>query len=753
MSKSSSQEQLRLFGYTGDWTYRPGDAVHLHVSSEEAMTYRASIVRLRQGDPRPHGPGYRETHVADLGTFEAVPQPTYTGSYVRVAPSARAVPGPVFTIGCWLWPSAPASDRRRGVVSRRDPDSGVGFSLHVNADRTVGIWLSDGSAEWEATSETPLQWRNWTFVGAVVDTLAGSVRLFQLPAKDWLSSGRTEEAFEFDSSTAPSVSESALTDVPLLIGALSDRPEDHYAATGIFVGKLASPFISESHRDVAAQASTDDDDDGLIARWEFSAEVAGPTVVDAGPHGLHGVAINLPARAIPGPHWSMHEVDFRCCPAEFDAIHFHSDDLEDVGWPEALEWVVPEDLASGAYGVRLESDASRTDVVPFFVVPGHGQDRARIAMLMPTLSFQVYTNERIDEVVGEADDSWTDLGRLPSTNSLALMRHPEFGRSQYDRHEDGSGVFYASSKRPALNIRPDYLHMIGSFPEHLGASLYTVDWLDEFEYRYDVITDHQLHRDGSDELAGYDVVITGAHPEYSTIEMNESLERFVATGGRLMYLGGNGYWWVTSIDEGRPHVCEVRRGPVDGTWASDPGELNHSTTGETGGLWRNRGWDPARWLGVSYLAAGFSSRTPPYKIAEQLPPEYDFVFEGIDRPDAIGDAGYVMNGAASYEIDRVFENGSQPPGTVVLASASGYDEAHYSQCLSRAMNVNLHHQADTLRCDLALYTTNTGGAVFSASAIGWSAGLAIDGYDNAASIICCNVLDRFLDRAPVVARG
>ena len=300
MSKSSSQEQLRLFGYTGDWTYRPGDAVHLHVSSEEAMTYRASIVRLRQGDPRPHGPGYRETHVADLGTFEAVPQSTYTGSFVRVAPSARAVPGPVFTIGCWAWPSAPASNRRRGVVSRRDPDGGVGFSLHVNADRTVGIWLSDGSAEWEAASETPLQWRNWTFVSAAVDTLAGSVRLSQLPAKDWLSSGRDEEVFEFDSSTAPSVSASALADVPLLIGALSDRPEDHYSATGIFVGKLASPFISESHRDVVAQASTDNDD-GLIARWDFSAEVAGPTVVDVGPHGLHGVAINLPARAIPGP--------------------------------------------------------------------------------------------------------------------------------------------------------------------------------------------------------------------------------------------------------------------------------------------------------------------------------------------------------------------------------------------------------------------------------------------------------------------
>ena len=588
-------------------------------------------------------------------------------------------------------------------------------------------------------------------MSAVVDLDHKSVRLSQTPARAWQSDGPSVESFDFGDSAAPSISAAALEHVPLLIGALADRPEDHYAATGTFIGKLARPFVSGQGREpIAAAPATGDAVGGLVAWWDFSLDMAGPRVRDVGPHGLDGVAVNLPARAIPGPGWTMREVDFRRCPEEFDAIHFHGDDLEDAGWPVTLQWTVPDALASGAYGFRLESEDSKADVVPFFVVPAPGQARARIAMLMQTVTFQVYTNERIDEAVGEPDESWTDMARMPSANSRALMRHPEFGRSPYDRHEDGSGVFYASSRRPALNIRADYLHMIGQFPEHYGPCLYTVDWLEELEYGYDIITDHQLHHDGDDALAGYEVVITGAHPEYSTLEMNEALERFVASGGRLMYLGGNGFWWVTSIDPQRPHVCEVRRGPIDGTWISAPGELNHSTTGEPGGLWKNRGWDPARWLGVAYGAMGFSTSTPPYRVAVSLPPECDFVFEGIDRDDAIGDSGHIMGGAGSFEIDRHFGDGSEPPSTVVLASASGYNDAHYSRTLSREdMNVEPYGRPDPIRCDIALYTTNTGGAVFSASAIGWSGGLAIDGYDNAVSTITRNVLNRLLDRRPL----
>ena len=66
-----------------------------------------------------------------------------------------------------------------------------------------------------------------------------------------------------------------------------------------------------------------------------------------------------------------------------------------------------------------------------------------------------------------------------------------------------------------------------------------------------MITDEDLHVQGLDRLAGYRVVITGSHPEYWSAAMLDALEAYLADGGRLMYLGGNGFYWVTAWDPQR----------------------------------------------------------------------------------------------------------------------------------------------------------------------------------------------------------
>ena len=69
-----------------------------------------------------------------------------------------------------------------------------------------------------------------------------------------------------------------------------------------------------------------------------------------------------------------------------------------------------------------------------------------------------------------------------------------------------------------------------------------------------------------------------------------ALEAYVRGGGRLMYLGGNGFYWRIAHHPTRPGVIEVRRaeGGVR-AWAAEPGEYHHSFTGEYGGLWRRNG--------------------------------------------------------------------------------------------------------------------------------------------------------------------
>ena len=149
--------------------------------------------------------------------------------------------------------------------------------------------------------------------------------------------------------------------------------------------------------------------------------------------------------------------------------------------------------------------------------------------------------------------------------------------------------------------------------------------------------------------------------------MRAAMVAYLGAGGRLMYLGGNGYYWVTGVDAERPHVIEVRKG-IAGTraWNSEPGELHMSTTGELGGLWRHRGKPPNEIAGNGFKAMGWHAPTPGFK---RQPGSFDqraaFIFEGIGPDETIGDFGLSIGGAAGDELDRIdFALGS-PPHTLL----------------------------------------------------------------------------------------
>jgi N,N-dimethylformamidase len=133
-----------------------------------------------------------------------------------------------------------------------------------------------------------------------------------------------------------------------------------------------------------------------------------------------------------------------------------------------------------------------------------------------------------------------------------------------------------------------------------------LDWLEATGQPYDVVTDDDLHAEGADLVAPYTVVLTGCHPEYYSREMLDALERYLGRGGRLMYMGGNGFYWRVSYPPAQPGLLEVRRAE-DGTraWVEAVGEYYHSSTGEYGGLWRRQGRPPNMLAGVGFVAQGF----------------------------------------------------------------------------------------------------------------------------------------------------
>ncbi len=195
---------------------------------------------------------------------------------------------------------------------------------------------------------------------------------------------------------------------------------------------------------------------------------------------------------------------------------------------------------------------------------------------------------------------------------------------------------------------------------------------------HDVAIDHDLHAHGSELLSQYDVVLLGSHPEYVSVPMRDALEAHLARGGRLMYLGGNGCWWVTDVDPSRPHVIEVRKAMFESGvkgFGVEPGEEFLGVSGRRGGSWRAAGRAPEALFGVGYTAQGFCAARPYTCTPASFDPRVAFVFEGIGADETIGDFGLALGALpVMSSIERYA--GASPPGTLVLAS-SGRHPAEY----------------------------------------------------------------------------
>ena len=297
-------------------------------------------------------------------------------------------------------------------------------------------------------------------------------------------------------------------------------------------------------------------------------------------------------------------------------------------------------------------------------------------------------------------------------------------------------------------MRPHYRHGLVDGPRHLGADLYLGDWLEKKGFEYDVATDEDLHGEGNELLEYYRVVLTGTHPEYYTGPMMTAIEHYLERGGRLMYLGGNGFYWVTSVDPERPHLIEVRRcfsGSHD--WSSAPGECYHSTTGELGGLWRFRDRTPNKLVGVGFTAMGWSGRAPGYVRRQgSFDERAAFIFEGIEEDEIIGDFGLVLGGAAGDELDRIDHQLGTPPHALLLASSRGHDPGilpvleDYNQINAAAL---IQGERTTVRADMVYFETPNDGAVFSVGSICWCGSLS-NHHDNNVSRITENVLRKFM---------
>lgn len=734
---------LPLVGYADRLVAAPGDRIRFMISSE-LPEFSARLVRLGAGPARPHGPGFGERAVpgVEQSVHPGRVQTLHPGSHVVIERPPLLGGETPFSMCAWLWTAIPHHGEQALIAVGDAPDAQIALLIGAGGELELRVGNGDGGMQ-VIRSGVPLQERMWTFVAAAVDPVAGTATLVQDRRIHWpLVPGDASVVEGLDGPVAQPSG-------PLLLGACGSPPGLHLngklEAPALLAGAAGAAELAELAADVPPAEL------GLpvLAAWDFALEPSSRRVVDGGPDARHGRCVNLPMRAVTGRRFSGRTTDFREAPDEYAAISFHDDDLADAGWEPDLELSLPDDLASGVYALRLEAGGA-TDHIPFAVRPPRGVARSPIALLLPTLSHLAYANEH---------GSWTNP--IPATPGVPemLARVGDIDRyaaehrllSIYERHTDGTGVAYSSRLRPIVNLRPGYDMPLLAGPHQFGADVELVAWLDARGIDVDVITDEDLHEEGIELLAGYRVVLTGSHPEYTTMPMLDALQAWVDEGGRLMYLGGNGFYWVTSLHPEEPHVLEVRRGH-SGTrvWASEPGDVHHASTGELGGIWLHRGRAPQQLCGVGFTAQGFDASLPYRLTPAARDARVAFAVEGLPDDGEFGAHGSVLGGAAGFELDRADPELGTPPHALILASAHGFSDVYQGvvEDIRTADSQQGGTVSPSVRSDIVFYETAAGGAVFSVGSIAYCGALNDDEGDNDVSRLTENVLRRFADPAP-----
>lgn len=336
------------------------------------------------------------------------------------------------------------------------------------------------------------------------------------------------------------------------------------------------------------------------------------------------------------------------------------------GWPTSFELSIPDDWASGIYAAECRSTGGQVFHIVFVVKPQVGQF-ADFAMLANTNTWNAY-------------NGWG-------------------GRSKYSDP--------AATQLSFLRPNPAAAPIDGGGINHLTrAELWIHDWLSTAGYRVDVFTDTDFHV-GIDGLSPYKGLLIHTHPEYWSQCMLTRLRGYIAGGGSVLYLGGNGLFE------------EVRFSPE-----------GDALTLFTGGPSRSQSYlrnlDPPQperaVLGVAYRYDNYMTFAP-FQVMQAS--HRFFAGTGLANGDVIGASGLNGGGASGWEMDTSIP-GTAAAGVNVGANSAGDDRGEPpagTLLLARGTNTG---PEGAFGADMTVYETSAGGFVFAAGSISFGGSLVVD---------------------------
>lgn len=358
---------------------------------------------------------------------------------------------------------------------------------------------------------------------------------------------------------------------------------------------------------------------------------------------------------------------------------------------DARTVVAPE--ISGLYYVQLRALSGETFTFPWIVAPK--KVSAKVAVLASNICWNAYND-------WGGRSNYVAADKLPEAPTISVTQQSPWFRPT------GAVWWVNNSFEPLSFDRPepinsidlgesitDPIKKIGS--EHLVAGEWRLlGWMEREGIDYDFYSETQFDS-GDLPLDDYKVIVLSTHPEYWTINMYENLKSWVANGGSLLYLGGNGINCSVELHQDAMTVFDMDLSE----WLP-----HRAYTGEGALIPSRFGMRhevESNLLGVVMSFAGMGTGAPYEALNSDHP---IFAGTGLKNGDHFGHETLAVRcpgGASGHETDKM--DSSSPKGTQLLARGTNGPGAG---------------------AELVTYTTPTGGLVISVGSINWGAGLPID---------------------------
>ncbi len=704
---------MNILGYTDKFSYKVGEKIPCKVSSINNIDYKVDLVKIIQGDINSKAPGYKVKKIKNRiflkKTFKGRHQVLRAGSYGQLDMGHKVNKTKLLLKFNFL-PTLNKIQKQELLCSFDKENYFSIFLIKKN------LYFSINENDYLISKN--IIFNQWNNINIKINK---KIIVSSIGSKKFTSNKKFK------------INSELIFFKKLLISCGKSKKNANF-----FNGKISNIQIIDLTKNI------------FELNLDFSKNIDTQNIKDTSRHKIQGKLYNHPARGIKGPINSIDVKSWSSHPDEYNAIHFHEDDITDAKWKDDFIFTIPKTFISGVYAFRLYINSDNEFFVPFVILPKQNS-KNKLLFLLPTASYLAYANNRLGIDVSETELVTNRLIEISHQDHF-LQENPELGLSFYDVHTDNSGVYYSSKKRPIIDFQPKFIGKLGGKDSNVwqfNADTHILGWFDHFKLKYDVVTDHDIHSKGHSILKNYKTLVTGTHPEYYSLNMLNALQTYVNNGGRIMYLGGNGFYWRISFDLKDNSVIECRKSE-GGIRAHPPkpGEYFSSTTGEYSGLWRNNGKPPNELVGIGMVSQGFDYSAPYYRTKKSYNKNFDFIFKDMKKKKKFGDFGLSGHGAAGLELDAVNNELGTPSNTHILAYSKDHSDIYLlapEEILDPVPGLG-GSENERIQSNVVIHQNKKFGGFFSVGSIAWAGSMAWNNYRNEISQLTLNVLKRFLSK-------